>query len=113
MCLLGCKCCDVLKRTEWGGWNNRPQQTKGKRKTQSFAAKVMDRTRSEKQVILHVQGGLIHYIYSNASIAKPAFKACPAEAKDRCCGLLAFLADILSLGNLHQRRQALMEWVLV
>lgn len=50
----------------------------------------MDRARSREQFFFHVPGGLVHYIYSNDSIAKPAFKALSGRGEGPLLWVVSF-----------------------
>lgn len=68
----------------------------------------MDRARSRELSSLHVPGGLIHYIYSNDSIAKPAFKALPGRDEGPSLWAVGFSGGYLVAWHLHQPIQEMM-----
>lgn len=73
----------------------------------------MDRARSRELSSLHVPGGLIHYIYSNDSIAKPAFKALSGRDEGPSLWAVGFSGGYLVAWHLHQPIQVMMEGDLV
>lgn len=68
---------------------------------------MMDRGRSKEHFFLHVPGGLIHYIYSNDSIAKPAFKALSGRDEGPALWVVSFSGGYIVPWHLHRSIQVM------
>lgn len=63
---------------------------------------MMDEARSGEDFSFHVPGGLVHYIYSNDSIAKTAFRALPGRGEGPSLWAVSFSGGYIVAWHLHR-----------